>query len=301
MHGWDDSEHAALFAVLELLPRLSLSRRELSGQVNEGRLPSEILHKYCPPELFRNPAVNAVEEARKRITGLESQGIQVLTPGDSRYPRRLGGTFDRPLLLFARGFVVSDDDAIAVVGSRQCTSDGEKMAAAVAQGLVELGITVSAGLAEGIDAVAHQEALRMSGRTIAVIATGINRCYPNRHRDLHQSIAENGAVFSQFWPDSPPQKHTFIERNSTTSGYSMATVVVEAGEFSGSRAQARKAIGHGRPVILSTKVAENTQWGQDLQHASDVHVAHSAEEVLKIVQDIRNRPILSDEIFAGRS
>ena len=301
MIGWDDRERAALYALLEMSTQFSLTKQDLSTRISENSLPSEILLQNCPSELFGDPADEAMELAAKRIALLESQGIQVLTPGDTKYPRRLAGVFDRPLLLFARGTVQPRDDSVAVVGSRHCTAAGEKMTAAIARGLVDMGITVAAGLAEGIDTAAHQEALRAQGQTVAVIGTGINKFYPAKNRSLQLEIAERGTVFSQFWPDAPPQKHTFLERNGTMSGYSLATVIVEASEYSGTRVQARKAIRHGRPVILSTKVAEATLWGREALTNSDVHVADSADAALRIVQDIRNRPLLSTEIFAGHS
>src|ERR1700744_4410475 len=98
-------------------------------------------------------------------------------------------------------------------------------------------VTVVSGLARGIDTAAHRAALDAGGRTVAVIGTGIGRVYPAENRGLQNEIADRGLLISQFWPDAPPQKHTFLMRNATMSGYGLATVVVEAGEHSGARAQ----------------------------------------------------------------
>jgi DNA processing protein len=93
-------------------------------------------------------------------------------------------------------------------------------------------------------------------------------------------------VLSQFWPDAPPQKHTFLMRNATMSGYGLATVVVEAGETSGARAQARMAVEHGRQVILAEPVVAENQWARDLVGRPGVHVAGSVDDVMNIVDQV---------------
>jgi len=93
-------------------------------------------------------------------------------------------------------------------------------------------------------------------------------------------------VLSQFWPDAPPQKHTFLMRNATMSGYGLATVVVEAGETSGARAQARMAVEHGRQVILTDQVVVRNQWAQKLLGRPGVHVASSVDSVMDAVDQV---------------
>ena len=119
-----------------------------------------------------------------------------------------------------------------------------------------------------------------------MIGTGINQTYPTANRDLHAVIAEKGLLLSQFWPDAPPQKHTFLMRNATMSGYGIATVVVETGEHSGARAQARMAVDHGRPVILTELVVERNDWAKALIGRPGVHVATALDEVMSVVRDI---------------
>jgi DNA processing protein len=147
-------------------------------------------------------------------------------------------------------------------------------------------LTVIAGLARGIDTSAHQATLDAGGRTVAVIGTGIGRVYPAENRGLHREIASRGLVLSQFWPDAPPHKHTFLMRNATMSGYGLATVVVEAGEKSGARAQARMAVEHGRQVILTDRVVAGNEWAQKLVGRPGVHVASSVAAVLHIVEQV---------------
>jgi len=216
----------------------------------------------------------------------DSQGHRLVTVLDNQYPARLRGIHQVPPVLFWRGGLRPDDRAVSVVGSRDASAKGLELARDIAAGLVEHGLTVVAGLAAGIDTAAHRAALDAGGRTVAFIATGITRVYPPANRDLHEEIAARGMLASQFWPDAPPQKHTFIQRNATMSGYGLATVVVEAGEFSGTRSQARMAVEHGRPVILLDSVARKTLWGQELLGRPGVRVAASANEILTAVQEI---------------
>ncbi|WP_196449157.1 DNA-processing protein DprA [Planomonospora sp. ID82291] len=145
--------------------------------------------------------------------------------------------------MFSRGALLEDRRAIAVVGTRQASEQGLRIASAVARELALNKVTVVSGLARGIDIAVHRAALEAGGRTVAVIGTGINRFYPSENRALQQRIAQEGAVVSQFWPDAPPSKQSFPMRNAVMSGYAAATVVVEAPWKSGARIQARLASG----------------------------------------------------------
>jgi DNA processing protein len=175
---------------------------------------------------------------------------------------------------------------MSVVGSRKASGRGLGIAADVARGLVSRGVTVAAGLAVGIDTAAHQAALAGGGRTVAIIGTGINKAYPAENRDLQEEIAARGLLLSQFWPDAPPQKQNFLMRNATMSGYGLATIVVEAGEQSGARAQARMAVEHGRPVILTDLVVEQNEWARALVDRPGIHVADSLRSVLEVVDHL---------------
>jgi DNA processing protein len=147
-------------------------------------------------------------------------------------------------------------------------------------------VTVVAGLAAGIDTAAHRAALDSGGRTVAVIGTGINKTYPAANRDLHGEIAQRGLLLSQFWPDAPAHKHTFLMRNATMSGYGQATIVVEAGEQSGARAQARMAIGHGRPVILTDAVVDRNEWAKALIGRPGVYTAGDLKSLLGLIDQL---------------
>jgi DNA processing protein len=147
-------------------------------------------------------------------------------------------------------------------------------------------MTVVSGLARCFDTAAHRSALDAGGRTVAVIGTGIARAYPAENRELQEEIARRGLVLSQFWPDAPPDKHTFPMRNATMSGYGLATVVVEASEKSGARIQARLAVEHGRQVIFTEQVVTQNHWAQELLGRPGVHVASSVDNVIEIVEQV---------------
>lgn len=160
------------------------------------------------------------------------------------------------------------------------------MAANLAWALTSRRVTVVSGLARGIDTAAHRAALDADGRTVAVIGTGIGRVYPAENRGLQDEIADRGLVLSQFWPDAPPRKHTFLMRNAVMSGYGLAATVIEAGETSGARALARMAVEHGRQVILVDQVVVKNQWAQRLAGRPGVHVASSVDDVMRIVERV---------------
>ena len=181
--------------------------------------------------------------------------FNVLTVLDADYPAALRGVHDMPPILFTKGTVRRDDVAVSIVGSRDASPAGLAMAADVAVGLAERGVSVISGLADGIDTAAHTATLDAGGRPLGVIGTGINRVYPATaaSRALHERVAAAGALISQFLPDAPPSRTSFPMRNVTMSGLGAASIIVEAGERSGTRVLARAAVGHGRPVILTAR------------------------------------------------
>lgn len=277
------AEQAALIALLQTRPQ-GVSWPEITAKVLEAGSALSVWDQLQPAVLMEVPGEpDPVETARDEISRWMAEGITVLTFLDAEYPDRLRSIHQAPPVLFARGSLLRDDIAVSVVGSRAASPRGLEIAASVARELVAREITVLAGLAQGIDTAAHRTALEEDGRTVAIIGTGINKVYPAANRDLHDEIASKGLLLSQFWPDAPPQKHTFLMRNATMSGYGIATIVVEAGEKSGSRAQARMAVEHGRPVILTDLVVKRNDWAKALVDRPGVHVAEGTRDVTVIV------------------
>jgi DNA processing protein len=181
---------------------------------------------------------------------IESQGIQVLTWQDETYPARLKEIDQPPPVLYLRGEFLPDDVfAVAIVGTRRVTSYGRQIAEQMAAFLAANGITVISGLARGVDAVAHQAALRTGGRTMAVLGSGVDRIYPPEHRGLAEQMMERGAIISDYALGTPPDASNFPPRNRIISGLSLAVVVVEAGETSGALLTAEFAAEQGREVF----------------------------------------------------
>ncbi|WP_121433048.1 DNA-processing protein DprA [Actinomadura pelletieri] len=290
-------ERAALVALLQVRPQ-GLPWGEITARVVEVGSALDVWDRLVPPTLVEAPGESSpLEAAAHDISVWTDQGHTVLTVLDDRYPERLREVHQAPPVLFARGSLLPDDTAVSVVGSRAASEHGMEFAASVAKDLVHRKVTVLAGLAAGIDTAAHRAALDAGGRTVAVIGTGINKVYPAANKELHREISARGLLLSQFWPDAPPQKHTFLMRNATMSGYGMATVVVEAGEHSGARTQARMAVEHGRPVILTNMVVRANAWARALVGRPGVHTAGTVDDVSKIVDDlVKRESVLEDDL-----
>ncbi|MBW3090091.1 DNA-processing protein DprA [Bifidobacterium miconisargentati] len=236
-----------------------------------------------PTDLRRMQLSHALDDARREVAEWRDQGLDFVSVLDDRYPNRLREVADMPPFLFADGTMVQDELGVSVVGSREASGEALRFARDTASMLVSIDFSVIAGLATGIDTAAHRQALAEDGRTVAFIGTGITRQYPRENEALQREIARRGLVFSQFWPQQGPSKHTFPMRNASMSGYGVATVIVEAGEYSGTRIQARQAQRHGRPVILRDTVATGTHWGRELIDRPGVYVASSVDEVHDIL------------------
>ncbi|TPF86512.1 DNA-binding protein [Bifidobacterium sp. UTCIF-37] len=237
-----------------------------------------------PPTAERRHALDkALQSARREVQEWHGRDLDFVSVLDGRYPNRLRQIADMPPFLFADGAMVQDELAVSVVGSREASSEALGFARDTASMLVACRFAVIAGLAAGIDTAAHEQALAEDGRTVAFIGTGITRQYPRQNEALQREIARRGLVLSQFWPDQGPTKTTFPMRNASMSGYGIATVVVEANEYSGTRIQARQAQQHGRPVILRDTVAASTEWGRRLAGRPGVYVASTVSQVHDIL------------------
>jgi DNA processing protein len=196
---------------------------------------------------LRNPDWDAVE---RDMQWAEQPGNHLLTRQDPRYPPLLATIHDPPPLLFLHG----DPETLqlpqlAIVGSRNPSRFGQETAADFARHLVTAGLTITSGLAIGIDGQAHSGALAAGGKTIAVTGTGLDRVYPASQRELSHRIAESGALLSEFPTGTPPLAGNFPRRNRIISGLSVGTLVVEAAQRSGSLITARLALEQGREVF----------------------------------------------------
>jgi DNA processing protein len=188
-----------------------------------------------------------LEKVWKKI---ESQNIHIMTWEDEAYPQRLKEIDQPPPVLYLRGDYLPDDlFAVAIVGTRRATPYGRQITEELASFLATHGITVVSGLARGIDAIAHQTALKAGGRTIGVLGSGVDKIYPPEHRALADKMIESGAIVSDYAPGTPPDATNFPPRNRIISGLSLAVVVIEAGETSGALITAEFAAEQGREIF----------------------------------------------------
>jgi DNA processing protein len=181
---------------------------------------------------------------------IQKEGLSVLTWEDEAYPRRLKEIDQPPPVLYLRGELADEDQwAVAIVGTRRATAYGRQAADELAAGLARRGITVVSGLARGIDAIAHQAALKAGGRSLAVLGCGVDQIYPPEHRRLAEQLCERGGLVSDYPPGTPPEAANFPPRNRIISGLSLGVVVIEAGESSGALITASFASEQGRAVF----------------------------------------------------
>jgi DNA processing protein len=215
---------------------LRMPRRQLAGAVGEQA----------------TAAVEAFDwrrAAHEQAAAAAGCGARLLVLDDAAYPAPLRPIDLPPPFLLVRGALVREDGlAMAIVGSRQASAYGLRMAEELGADLGARGVTVVSGLARGIDTAAHRGALAESGRTIAVLGSGVDRVYPPENRRLAAQILESGALVSQFPMGTPPLPHHFPARNRVIAGLTVGTVVVEAAERSGALITARCAGELGREV-----------------------------------------------------
>jgi DNA processing protein len=196
--------------------------------------------------LAARDAVNPDEEAER----LAQHGVAALTWHDAEYPRRLCEVYDRPPVLYVRGMLTPADEwAVAVVGTRRVSVYGRQVAEEMSRGLASNRITVVSGLARGVDAIAHRAALECGGRTIAVLACGLDLVYPPEHKRLAEQIIENGALISDYAIGTQPRSEFFPRRNRILSGVSLGVLVVEGDVKSGALITARQALEQNREVF----------------------------------------------------
>ena len=294
------SRHARLLAVAEVLSA-SLngpSSQRLAELVETGALEAGALEagalaggavRADDAAWLAGGLASATDERIRfweaELDRLAERGVWMLDAADEDYPANLRMIHNRPPFLMGRGALVHEDErAVAVVGTRRPSDEGRAAAYELARELAGGHVTVVSGLAEGIDTAAHSGALSARGRTIAVFGTGIDVVYPARNRALAAAVARSGACVSQFWPSMRGARWTFPVRNLVTSGLSLGTVVVEAGETSGARLQAEAALRHGKRVFLLDRLVRSQQWARDIAARPDVLAVDSVDQIVSAVE-----------------
>ncbi len=242
--------------------RLRLYRSENVGPVTYRELlahcGSAAAALAALPELARRAGRRRITvcpsaAAEAELDTLARMGARLVTLGEPAYPSALAAAEDAPPVLAVRGETeVLTRPCVAIVGARNASTNGRRLAHELAGGLcadAEAGFVVVSGLARGIDAAAHQGALAVGGKTIAVLAGGLDVAYPPEHAGLLDEVCASGAAVSEMPPGLHPQARHFPRRNRVVSGLSLGVVVVEAAARSGSLITARLALEQGREVF----------------------------------------------------
>ena len=239
---------------------------QISGLGNEGL--RRLLQSFGSPEAVLDASVSSLANhvkpvlanaivQRTGVTSLEpliawldDPQNSVLTLADPDYPPLLLNIADPPLLLYVKGRrELLNARSLAVVGSRNATTQGLRNAESLSEAISGAGLCIVSGMAHGIDAAAHKGGLRGSGSSIAVVGTGLDKVYPAANRELAHLLAESGTIISEFALGTPPLGANFPRRNRIISGLSIGCLVVEASVQSGSLITARMALEQGREVF----------------------------------------------------
>lgn len=189
------------------------------------------------------------DDVDRELERAEGMGAQVIAFGEPAYPARLREITDAPIVLYVLGELRPNEPAVAMVGARRATPYGRRMAETIARDLARSAVCVVSGLARGIDSAAHRGALTGGGRTIAVLGSGLDRCYPEEHLALFREIAAQGAVVTEFPLGTQPLPYHFPRRNRIVAGLADALCVVEAAEKSGSLITVEWALEQGKDVF----------------------------------------------------
>ena len=186
----------------------------------------------------------SLNDLEVELTSLVDEGLQVITWDDAIYPVNLKQVQNAPPLLFMRGELQERDaQAVAIVGTRQPTSQADRLAEMLARELAARGLTIVSGLAVGIDTAAHRGALQAKdGRTLAVLGSGLRAIHPHQNISLAEEIVQHGALFSELAPNTRVRGANLMARDRIISGLSLAVIVVEAKEKSGSLDTANRAL-----------------------------------------------------------
>lgn len=260
----------------------------MAGHWTRDRLVRPSVTDIFLQEKWRGPAIEEWELVRRRQDG-------VLLYTDPDYPESLRQIPDPPLHAYINGDrSLLRNPCVAIVGSRTCSSYGQAMARNIASGLGQAGVTVVSGFALGIDRQAHSAALQHSGRSIAILGTGLDMIYPPRNKDLWQKLQHHGLILTEFAPGNEPDAHNFPRRNRIISGLSMGVIVVEAAQKSGSLITARLALEHNREVFAVPGQATTPSFAGCLellrQGAVLVRTAHDVLEELAPQLTLKHHP-----------
>lgn len=265
-------------------PKTSTKRLAELFELNPGRLPSDLVDEVAA----ERTAGEVMRHFHKR--GIRRFGMRI--NGTPDYPDRLRDAVEPIEVLYFMGSweLAEAPRRVAVVGTRKVTPEGAARTRKLVKGLVEHDFTIVSGLAQGVDTIAHETAIQVGGRTIAVIGTPISEVYPRENAELQKRIAADYLLVSQvpllrYRAQGPAGNRLFFpERNKTMSALTEATIIVEASETSGTLIQAKAALDQGRKLFILESNFDNPQvtWPARLEKLGAIRV-RDLEDILGIL------------------
>lgn len=243
-------------------------------------------------EVSENEIIYLYKKAEDEFSMLQKHDV-IIKRGSPRYSKLLQQTEEAPRFLYLRGNVslLAEKNTVSLVGSRKASKLSQASTRRLAKFLGENGITVISGLARGIDVNAHLGVLSSGYNTISVIGTNLNQYYPKENKSVQIMIERQGLVVSQFAPSAQTQRWFFPTRNGVMSGMSLATVIMEAGETSGSLKQADYALKQGRLVIIPKSAINNPNITWPKRYVErGAKVANNSHDIVSILADNKVLP-----------
>jgi DNA processing protein len=235
----------------------------------------------------------SLEMAHEEFAKAAAAKIEILSADDPRWPARLSEIYDPPLVLYVQGNAEAlARPGIAVVGTRHPTPYGIGMAERLACDLAARGLVIFSGLARGVDAAAHRGAIKAKGKTVAVFGTGADVIYPRENKNIAEGILEmGGALISEFPLGAFAAPQNFPIRNRIISGLSLGVLVVEAGEYSGTRITARCALEQSREIFaVPGNVTSRNSWGPNTLIKQGAKLSATWEDIWEeLPADVKNQ------------
>jgi len=282
--------------LLAYFPSAKLAWEASASELKKAGLEENIINTL----IEKRSGISPDKELEKVIRA----GIEIVTLKDSKYPKLLKEIYDSPALLYVKGDLLrlEDEFCLAVVGTRKLSSYGRQVTSVITRDLAQAGLSITSGLALGIDALAHKAALEAQGKTIAVLGCGLDRVYPVANQKLAQDmLTKRGAIVSEFPLGTPPLKHHFPFRNRIISGLSLGVLVIEAAEISGALITARSALEQNREVFaVPGNIYSPTSVGPNNLIKMGAKLVTSAQDILeelnltKAYQFIETKKIVPD-------
>ena len=192
----------------------------------------------------------SLDHAIEILEDCEKKQISLLTISDPAYPNCARECDDAPILLYYKGKFQKIERSVGIVGARRCTQEVKNQVAEITNFYVKTKTAIISGMAKGVDSYAHTACLKAHGYTIAIVANGLDICYPSEHKKLKECIEKQGLILSEYPPGTKPQKYYFPRRNRLISAWSDELLVVSAGKGSGALITAEYAEKYGRNIML---------------------------------------------------